>query len=74
MGHGNLERTHHLKRALPYLGAGFTIKALFDDHVGSRCHRPQDRQSGLGSQEQKPLWGGVMTTNDLVFWGTPEAT
>ena len=61
------------KKGAAYLGAGFTIKPLFDDHIGSL--RAIDPKTGKVAWEVKntaPLWGGVMTTDDLVFWGTPE--
>ncbi|MDO8459466.1 MAG: PQQ-dependent methanol/ethanol family dehydrogenase [Rhodoferax sp.] len=61
------------KKGAAYLGAGFTIKPLFDDHIGSL--RAIDPKTGKVAWEVKntaPLWGGVMTTGDLVFWGTPE--
>jgi alcohol dehydrogenase (cytochrome c) len=61
------------KKGAAYLGAGFTIKPLFEDHIGSL--RAIDPKTGKVAWEVKntaPLWGGVMTTADLVFWGTPE--
>jgi len=61
------------KKGAAYLGAGFTIKPLFDDHIGSL--RAIDPKTGKVAWEVKntaPLWGGVMTAGDLVFWGTPE--
>lgn len=61
------------KKGAAYLGAGFTIKPLFEDHIGSL--RAIDPKTGKVAWEVKntaPLWGGVMTTDDLVFWGTPE--
>lgn len=62
------------KKGGAYLGAGFTIKPLFEDHIGSL--RAIDPKTGTVAWEVKnnaPLWGGVLTTaGDLVFWGTPE--
>ena len=61
------------KKGAAFLGAGFTIRPLFDDHIGSL--RAIDPKTGKVAWEVKntaPLWGGVMTTADLVFWGTPE--
>lgn len=61
------------KKGAAFLGAGFTIKPLFEDHIGSL--RAIDPKTGVVKWEVKntaPLWGGVMTTDDLVFWGTPE--
>ena len=61
------------KKGAAFLGAGFTIKPLFEDHIGAL--RAIDPKTGKVVWEVKntaPLWGGVMTTADLVFWGTPE--
>jgi len=62
------------KRGAAYLGAGFTIKALHDDYIGSL--RAVDSTTGKIVWENKnfaPLWGGVLTTGgNLTFYGTPE--
>jgi alcohol dehydrogenase (cytochrome c) len=62
------------KKGAAYLGAGFTIKPLYDDHIG--VMRAVDPVSGKIVWENKnyaPLWGGVLTTGGgLVFYGTPE--
>ncbi|MBC7858335.1 MAG: PQQ-dependent methanol/ethanol family dehydrogenase [Burkholderiaceae bacterium] len=62
------------KKGGAYLGAGFTIKPLFNDYIGAM--RAIDPKSGKIVWEIKnnaPLWGGVMTTaGGLVFYGTPE--
>lgn len=62
------------KKGAAYLGAGFTIKPLNDDYIGSL--RAVDPKSGKIVWENKnsaPLWGGVMATaGDLVFYGVPE--
>jgi alcohol dehydrogenase (cytochrome c) len=62
------------KKGAAYLGAGFTIKPLFEDYIGSL--KAIDPKSGKIVWEYKnnaPLWGGVMTTaGGLVFTGTPE--
>ncbi|MCU0831270.1 MAG: PQQ-dependent methanol/ethanol family dehydrogenase [Rhizobiaceae bacterium] len=62
------------KKGAAYLGSGFTIKPLFEDHIGSL--KAIDPDSGEIKWEYKnnaPLWGGVMTTaGGLVFFGTPE--
>jgi alcohol dehydrogenase (cytochrome c) len=62
------------KKGAAYLGAGFTIKPLNDDHIG--VMRAMDPKTGKIVWENKnpaPLWGGVMATaGDLVFYGTPE--
>ncbi|CAN7616008.1 PQQ-dependent methanol/ethanol family dehydrogenase [Pseudoduganella sp. LjRoot289] len=62
------------KKGGAYLGAGFTIRPLFDDYIGAL--RAVDPKTGKIAWEVKntaPLWGGVMTTaGGLVFYGTPE--
>ena len=62
------------KKGAAYLGAGFTIKPLFEDYIGSL--KAIDPNSGEVKWEYKndaPLWGGVMTTaGKLVFVGNPE--
>jgi alcohol dehydrogenase (cytochrome c) len=62
------------KKGAAYLGAGFTIKTVYDDYIG--VLRAIDPSSGKIMWEVKneaPLWGGAMTTGGgLVFWGTPE--
>jgi len=61
------------KKGAAYLGAGFTIKPLFDDHIGSlRAIDPKTGKVVWEVKNSAPLWGGVMTAGDLVFWGTPE--
>ncbi len=61
------------KKGAAFLGAGFTIKPLFDDHIGSlRAINPKTGKVEWEVKNTAPLWGGVMTTDDLVFWGTPE--
>ena len=61
------------KKGAAYLGAGFTIKPLFEDHIGSlRAIDPKTGKVAWEVKNNSPLWGGVMTTSDLVFWGTPE--
>ena len=62
------------KKGAAYLGAGFTIKPLYDDYIGAL--RAIDPTSGKIVWEYKnpaPLWGGVLATKgNLVFTGTPE--
>lgn len=62
------------KKGAAYLGAGFTIKPLFEDYIGSL--KAIDPNTGAVKWEYKndaPLWGGVMTTaGNLVFTGNPE--
>ena len=62
------------KKGGAFLGAGFTIRPIFDDYIGAL--RAVDPKSGKIVWEIKntaPLWGGVMSTaGGLVFYGTPE--
>ncbi len=62
------------KKGAAYLGAGFTIKPIAEDHIGAL--RAMDPKTGKIIWEYKnkaPLWGGVLTTGgNLVFTGTPE--
>ncbi len=62
------------KKGAAYLGAGFTIKPLHDDYIGSL--RAVDPAAGKIVWENKnyaPLWGGTLTTRGgLTFYGTPE--
>ena len=62
------------KKGGAYLGAGFTIKPLYEDHIGSlRAFDPKTGKMAWEVKNTAPLWGGVLTTGgDLVFWGTPE--
>ena len=62
------------KKGGAFLGAGFTIKPLFEDHIGSlRAYDPKTGKMAWEVKNNAPLWGGVLTTaGDLVFWGTPE--
>ena len=62
------------KKGAAYLGSGFTIKPIFEDHIGS--FKAIDPKTGKVVWEYKnkaPLWGGALTTaGNLVFVGTPE--
>ena len=62
------------KKGAAYLGAGFTIKPLYEDYIGAL--RAIDPTTGKIVWEYKnpaPLWGGVLATKgNLVFTGTPE--
>ncbi len=62
------------KKGAAYLGAGFTIKPLFEDHIGSlKAIDPTTMKVKWEYKNNAPLWGGVMTTaGGLVFIGTPE--
>ena len=62
------------KKGAAYLGAGFTIKPVFDDHIGSlKAFDPMTGKIVWEAKNKAPLWGGVLTTaGGLVFYGTPE--
>ncbi|MBP1804866.1 PQQ-dependent methanol/ethanol family dehydrogenase [Rubellimicrobium aerolatum] len=57
-----------------YLGSGFTIKPIFEDHIGSlKAIDPDTGEIKWEYKNPAPLWAGVMTTaGGLVFTGTPE--
>ena len=62
------------KKGAAYLGAGFTIKPNYEDHIGSlKAIDPDSGEIKWEFKNDAPLWGGVMTTaGGLVFTGTPE--
>ena len=62
------------KKGAAYLGAGFTIKPNYEDHIGSlKAIDPDTGEVKWEFKNDAPLWGGVMTTaGGLVFTGTPE--
>ncbi len=62
------------KKGAAYLGAGFTVKLLYEDYIGAlRAIDPVTGEWKWEYKNQAPLWGGVMTTaGGLVFTGTPE--
>ncbi|MEP4194904.1 MAG: PQQ-dependent methanol/ethanol family dehydrogenase [Aliishimia sp.] len=61
------------KKGAAYLGAGFTIKPNYEDHIGSlKAIDPDTGELKWEYKDEAPLWGGVMTTaGGLVFTGTP---
>ncbi len=62
------------KKGAAYLGAGFTIKPNYEDHIGSlKAIDPDTGDLKWEYKNDAPLWSGVMTTaGGLVFFGTPE--
>ena len=62
------------KKGAAYLGSGFTIKPMYEDHIGSlKAIDPDTGDLKWEYKNDAPLWGGVMTTaGGLVFTGTPE--
>ncbi|MGQ0701274.1 MAG: methanol/ethanol family PQQ-dependent dehydrogenase [Panacagrimonas sp.] len=57
-----------------YLGQGFRIKRLFDDHVGVlRAIDPVSGKIVWQHKEELPLWAGTLTTaGGLLFTGTSD--
>ena len=51
------------KKGAAYLGAGFNIKPLYDDHIGVlRAIDPATGAIKFEVENRAPLWGGVLTT------------
>lgn len=57
-----------------YLGMGFTIKRLYEDHVGIlRAMNPTTGEVVWEHKEELPLWAGTMVTaGNLLFTGTSD--
>jgi alcohol dehydrogenase (cytochrome c) len=62
------------KKGAAYLGAGFTIKPVFEDHIGAlKAIDPATGKIVWQNNNKAPLWGGVLATGGgLVVYGTPE--
>ena len=62
------------KPGAAYLGQGFRIKRLFEDHVGTlRAINPVTGKIAWEHKEKFPLWAGTLTTaGNLVFTGTSD--
>ncbi len=62
------------KKGAAYIGAGFTIKPLYEEYIGAlRAIDPKNGKIVWEYKNNAPLWGGVLTTaGNLVFTGTPE--
>lgn len=62
------------KKGAAYLGMGFGIKRLFDDHVGIlRAMDPATGKVVWEHKETMPLWAGTLATaGNLVFTGTSD--
>ncbi|PAU61960.1 quinoprotein ethanol dehydrogenase [Pseudomonas indica] len=60
------------KKGAAYLGQGFRIKRMYDDHVGIlRAMNPATGKVAWEHKERLPLWAGVLATKgNLVFTGT----
>ena len=62
------------KKGSAYLGQGFRIKRMYDDHVGIlRAMDPTTGKVAWEHKERLPLWAGVLATKgNLVFTGTSD--
>lgn len=62
------------KKGAAYLGAGFTIKPVFDDYMGAmRAYDPKTNKIVWEQKNPSPLWSGALVTaGNVVFAGTPE--
>jgi alcohol dehydrogenase (cytochrome c) len=62
------------KKGAAFLGAGFTIKPVYEDHVGAlKAIDPATGKVMWEYDNPGVLWGGVLATKGgLVFTGTPE--
>ena len=62
------------KAGAAYLGQGFRIKRLYDDHVGTlRALDPKTGKIAWEHKEKFPLWGGTLTTaGGLLITGTSD--
>ena len=62
------------KKGAAYMGAGFTIKPIYEDHIGAlKAIDPVTGKIKWIYKNKAPLWAGVLTTaGGLVFTGTPE--
>ncbi len=63
------------KNGSAYLGQGFRIKRMYDDHVGvsSAPWTPRPARSTGSTRKICPLWAGMLTTKGgLVFTGTSD--
>ena len=62
------------KKGAAYLGQGFRIKRLFEDHVGAlRALDPKTGKIVWEHLERLPLWAGVLATKGgLIFTGTSD--
>lgn len=60
------------KKGAAYLGQGFRIKRMYDDHVGIlRAMDPKTGKVAWEHKEKLPLWAGTLATKgNLVFTGT----
>ena len=62
------------KKGAAYLGQGFRIHRLFDDHIGAlRAVDPTNGKIVWEALEHMPLWAGTLTTKGgLVITGTSD--
>ena len=64
----------HYKAGSAYLGQGFRIKRLYEDHIGTlRAIDPKTGKIVWENKEKFPLWGGTLTTaGGLLITGTSD--
>jgi alcohol dehydrogenase (cytochrome c) len=62
------------KKGAAYIGMGFSIKSMYEDHVGIlRAYNPVNGDLKWEHKEKLPLWSGVLATKGgLVFTGTSD--
>lgn len=62
------------KAGAAYLGQGFRIKRLYDDHIGTlRAIDPKNGKIVWEHKERMPLWAGTLTTaGGLLITGTSD--
>lgn len=62
------------KKGAAYMGAGFTIKPVYEDHIGAlKAIDPKTGKIKWKYENKAPLWAGVLATaGGIVFTGTPE--
>ena len=72
MGHEIWNKPVTYKQGTAYCGAGFTIKPVFDDHIGSlEIIDPVSGKIVWEIKNKSPLWGEVLTkAGGPVFCGT----
>ncbi len=62
------------KKGAAYIGMGFSIKSMYEDHVGIlRAFDPVSGDMKWEHKEKLPLWSGVLATKGgVIFTGTSE--
>ncbi len=62
------------KKGAAYMGAGFSIKPVFDDYIGAlRAYDPMTGKKVWEAKNTAPYWSGVLATaGDVIFTGVPQ--